>query len=58
MWPYNQDETRWLASPEERTAAERMQRALAEAWLARMGLPRRPANDVTVHGIGMVDPRR
>ena len=58
MWPYNQDEMSWLASSRERAAAEQTQRAIAEAWLTRMGLPRQPANDRTLSGIRMVDPRR
>jgi hypothetical protein len=58
MWPYNQDEMSWLALPRERAAAEQTQRAIAEAWLAKMGLPRQPANDPTFSRIRMVDPRR
>jgi hypothetical protein len=58
MWPYTQDEVRWLASRQERAAMEKTQRAIGEAWMAEIGVLRRPANDVSFHGIRMIDPRR
>ncbi len=58
MWPYTQDEVKWLASQQERAAVEKAQRAIDEAWMAEIGVRGRPANDVSFHGIRMIDPRR
>ena len=58
MWPYTQEEVTWLALPVERAAAERSQRVIDQAWLAEVGVMRRPANDVFPFALRMVDPKR
>lgn len=45
MWPYTQDEVRWLALPTEREEADRTQRAIDRRWMKEVGVPRQPAND-------------
>ena len=45
MWPYTQDEVKWLALPSERAAAERTQRIIDQHWMKQIGLLRQPAND-------------
>ena len=45
MWPYTQDEVKWLALPNERAAAERTQRTIDQLWMKQIGLLRPPAND-------------
>ncbi|HET6161785.1 MAG TPA: hypothetical protein VFE34_25820 [Dongiaceae bacterium] len=47
MWPYTQDEVKWLALPAERAAAERTQRAIDQAWMSAVGVLRQPANDAS-----------
>jgi hypothetical protein len=58
MWPYTQDEVRWLALPHERAAAEQTQRAIEFAWMKEIGMLRQPANDSCAVEVRMVDPRR
>jgi hypothetical protein len=58
MWPYTQDEVKWLALPAEREAAERTQHAIAQRWLKEVGVLRQPANDESIVEVRMVDPRR
>ena len=46
MWPYTQDEVKWLALPHERAAAERTQRIIDQLWMRQVGVLRQPANDL------------
>ena len=45
MWPYTEDEVKWLALPHERAAAERTQRIIDQLWMKQVGVLRQPAND-------------
>jgi hypothetical protein len=45
MWPYTQDEVKWLALPNERAVAERTQRIIDQLWMKQIGVLRQPAND-------------
>jgi len=58
MWPYTDDEVRWLALPCERAAAEGTRRAIDQAWMTEIGVMRQPANDEFPFKMRMVDPRR
>ena len=58
MWPYTQDEVKWLALPQDRAAEERAQRAIEFAWMKEIGVLRQPANDSSAIEVRMVDPRR
>jgi hypothetical protein len=46
MWPYTEDEVKWLALPHERAVAERAQRIIDQLWMTQVGVLRQPANDV------------
>jgi hypothetical protein len=46
MWPYTQDEVKWLALPHERAVAEQTQRTIEHLWMKEVGVPRQPANDI------------
>jgi hypothetical protein len=45
MWPYTEDEVKWLALLHERAAAERVQRIIDQLWMKQVGVLRQPAND-------------
>jgi hypothetical protein len=57
MWPYTQDEVKWLALPLEREAAERTQRAIAQRWLKEIGVLGQPANDEPARATRAVSPQ-
>jgi hypothetical protein len=57
MWPYTQDEVKWLALPLKREAVERTQRAIEQRWMKEVGALRQPANDTSVVEARIIDPR-
>jgi hypothetical protein len=58
MWPYTQDEMKWLALPHERAAADRTQRAIDDAWMTEIGVLRQPANDASACHAQAAETRR
>lgn len=58
MWPYTQDEVKWLALPHERAAADSTQRAIDNAWMTEVGVLRQPANDTSACQARAAEARR
>ena len=58
MWPYTQDEVKWLALPHERAAADGTQRAINDAWMTEIGALRQPANDTSARQAQAAEARR
>jgi hypothetical protein len=57
MWPYTQDEVKWLALSPEREAARQTQQAIEQRWLKEVGILQQPANDEPARATRAVGPQ-